>query len=239
MYKLNSYNFGDFFRKIRKSKKISAIELGKLINKTDSTIYKYERNEIVPDWFTILDICNALDVSINEFVENEKIEQSKDMSVNYLDTNIIYLYYLGRQHTTMFTLEIEKYADYQKVYFKNKDGSILYIGTLEASHDIAYINMQNYFPTNKKFEKIQMVINLKIASDNKFIGIITGTDDVTNAPILKKCMLSKTILTSSEIDELDDRLSLTNEELEKARKERFLTSDISNRIDYEVVKANS
>ena len=34
-------------------------ELSKKINKSESTIYKYERDEVLPDILTVLEICNA------------------------------------------------------------------------------------------------------------------------------------------------------------------------------------
>lgn len=240
MYNLETYRFGKHFREIRKAKNMSATELAKIIGKTDSTIFKYERDEIIPDFITVMEICNALDVTVNEFLEIDKVEASKETSINPFMQNVIYLYYLGRNHITMFELEIEKENGYQKICFKNhKDKSILFIGTLESSQDIAYINMQNYYAINKKFEKIQMVINLKVASDNKYMGIITGTDDRTNEPILKKCLLSTNVIEDKEeLSNISKRLIINDDEIEKLKQDKFLTIDISNKIDYKVLEIN-
>lgn len=54
MYNLNSYNFGENFRRIRKLKKINIREIAQKINKTDTTVYKYERGELMPDIDTVL-----------------------------------------------------------------------------------------------------------------------------------------------------------------------------------------
>ena len=53
MYNLDGYKIGDAIRKIRKSKNMSVEELANRISKTPTTIYKYERNEVLPDVITI------------------------------------------------------------------------------------------------------------------------------------------------------------------------------------------
>lgn len=237
MYDLNSYKFGQVLKTARKSKNISIEKLSELIGKTPSTIYKYERNEVVVDLPTVLEICNALDMDFNEFVDKKKIEETKELSNNPFETNLIYMYYLGFDDITIFSLEIKEENGYQKVYFKKRDdNTIYYVGTLEASHDIAYITMKNYYATNKRFEKVQIIINLKYSSDNKYMATISGTTDDTNLPIIKKCILSKSLITSrKDINEAYERLKFTDKEFKEFEEKHNLIIHFDNKNDYEIM----
>jgi hypothetical protein len=96
--------------------------------------------------------------------------------------------------------------------------------------------MKNYYATNKKFEKIQIIVNLKYASDNRYMGSISGTDDETNLPIMKKCLLTKDIISSrKDINETYERLKLSNKEKEELEKNDYFTIHFDNKNDYEVV----
>lgn len=238
MYNLELYKFGDLFRNARKAKQISIEELSDKLGKTCTTIYKYERNEIIPDLITVLEMCNILEINFNDLTNIEKIEESKETSNNPFSLDKLYIYYLGFEQIVYFELQIKLENGFQKVYFKHTEtGKIYFVGTLESSQDIAYINMKNYFATNKKFEKVQIIINLKYSSDEKYMGLITGTDDISNIPMIKKCLLSKNLITDSQgLKEMNERLSATKKEIENFQKEKFWNVDISNKTDYKTVK---
>lgn len=240
MYNLDNYQFGNLLRKARKAKSIPIDELAKAIHKTRATVYKYERNEIIPDLITVLEICNFLDVSFNDLAYIETIEETKENSNNPFNVSHLYIYYLGFKHMAVFELEIKPENGFQKVYFKHTEtGKIYFVGTLESVHDIAYITMKNYYATNKKFEKVEIMINLKYTSDDRYMGFIVGTDDATNIPIAKKCILSKQMIDEKdEIDkkETENRLKITDDEIKSIKDIRFWHVDIENKNDYKVIK---
>ena len=68
MYSLNFYNFGNLFRTARKSKGLSIEEIARKINKAPSTVYKYEKNTIIPDFETVINKCNALEIKLDEVI---------------------------------------------------------------------------------------------------------------------------------------------------------------------------
>ncbi len=240
MYNLEMYKFGNLLRKARKAKNISSEELANAIHKTRATIYKYERDEIVPDLITVLEICNYLDISFNDLTYIDTIEETKENSNNPFNVNKLYIYYLGFKHMAVFELEIKPENGFQKVYFKHAEtGRIYFVGTLESVHDIAYITMKNYYATNKKFEKIEIIINLKYTSDDRYMGVIVGTDDTTNIPIAKKCILLKQMLNEDDEEdkkETENRLKISDEEIENIKDLRFWQIDIENKNDYMVIQ---
>ena len=240
MYNLESYNFGEQLRKARKSKKISIKEIASKLNKTETTIYKYERNFLMPDLLTVLELCNILDVGFDDLTSKKRIEENRENSNNPFPVDKIYLYYIGYTNNLIcFELEIKSEGGFQRVYFKNiENNSILYVGTIESSQDIAYIYMKNYYATNKRFEKVEIVINLKYASDERYMGMINGTYDETNQPLTKKCIILKKQINSNdtkEIEELKGRLRITEEESKTISEKQSWIMDTTNKTDYKVM----
>ena len=76
MYSLNSYNFGKLFRTARKSKGLSIEEVADKIGKAPSTVYKYEGNTIIPDFETVIQICNALEIKLDDLAFREEVDAS-------------------------------------------------------------------------------------------------------------------------------------------------------------------
>lgn len=240
MYNINSNNFGEQLRKARKSKGISIAEIAKKLNKMETTVYKYERNVLMPDLQTVLEICNILDVGFDDLATRVKIEETKENSNNPFNVNTLYLYYLGfNNRIVTFKLEIISEGGFQRVYFKDiTTNNIFFVGTLESSHDIAYITMKNYYATNKKFEKVEIILNLKYSSDEKYMGLINGTDDTTNEPLTKKCLVSKIkkeSITEEDVKELKSRLKVTEKEIKDIEEKNCWNMDINNKTDYNVI----
>ena len=239
MYNLNSYKFGESFRKARKMTGISVSKIAKEINKTETTIYKYERGDLIPDIETVLQICNVLGTNFDDLTTVKKVEDTENYSKNPFESNIMYLYYLGYKMLMLFELEFKQEAGFETVSFKDiKTGKIFFKGTVEANQERAYIIMKNFYIANTKFEKVQMILNLTYASDNNYMGVITGTEDKSNMPMMKRCMVRKDLINDKdkkEIEEVKERLKITKEEKEKLEEENFLTVDITNRTDYTVM----
>ena len=239
MYNLNSYCFGENFRRIRKLKKISIREIAQKINKTDTTVYKYERGELMPDIDTVLQICNALEVNFDDLTKIKSIEDTENYSKNPFGVNTLYLYYLGLKRLMLFKLEFRHEAGFEIVTFNDvKTNTIFFEGTIEHNHERAYIVMKNFYATNIKFEKVQMIINLTYSADSKYVGVITGTEDKANMPMMKRCIVTKELVDENNLEEIQkikDRLKITPEELKHLTEENFLTLDITNETNYKVI----
>lgn len=239
MYNLNSYNFGENFRKVRKLKGLSVAEIAEKLNKTETTIYKYERGDLKPDIDTVLLFCNIFEINFDDLTTKTKIEDNKSYSKNPFDSEIMYLYYLGYKKLMLFELDFKQEAGFETVSFKDiETGKIFFKGTVEANQERAYIVMKNFYITNTKFEKVQMILNLTYSSDDSYMGVITGTEDKANMPMMKRCMVRRSLINEKnreEIEEAKERLKITVEEKSKLNEDNFLTVDISNKTDYKVI----
>ncbi|WP_341534021.1 helix-turn-helix transcriptional regulator [Sporosalibacterium faouarense] len=91
--------FGDRLRKLRKEKKLTQVELGKLLKTSHATINRYENNIHQPDLDTLNKLANIFNVSTDYLlgrVDNKEIaiiegkeiptELSK-IGVEYLEVN--------------------------------------------------------------------------------------------------------------------------------------------------------
>ena len=234
MYNLEYYNFGESFRKIRKSKKISIEELSKRINKTPSAIYKYEANTVIPDFEVILSICNALEIDLNDIVYKREVNQEVQTSNNPFSVDKLYMYYIDSTNKLYeMLLEIKSENGIMKVYFSvPKLKKIFLVGSIESNSEVAFILMKNYKVENDHFEKVMIYINMKFASDDIKMGIICGEKDGTFDPVVKKVCVSKQKLNEKEKEEMKKRLSISDEEVERIKEDGIWYPNIENKKSY-------
>ena len=64
---------GKFIADCRKKKNITQEQLAEKLNITDRAVSKWERGLSLPDADKMLDLCNILDINVNELLNGEKI----------------------------------------------------------------------------------------------------------------------------------------------------------------------
>lgn len=64
-------NLGEKIRNIREKKGIIQSDLAKKINKSSTQVSFYENNESLPNIYTLIEICEILDTSLENLLENE------------------------------------------------------------------------------------------------------------------------------------------------------------------------
>ena len=235
MYNLDGYKIGDAIRKIRKSKNMSVEELANRIAKTPTTIYKYERNEVLPDVITIFEICNVLEIDINDLTIKDRIEVNRETSINPFTTDILYMYYLGFGSLAEYRLRITPENGFMKVEFLLEDDLVYYTGTIESNSDLAFISLKNYYAVNQCFEKLQLTINMKFSIDGMNTGVFLALREDVNQPVIKKFVLSKRKIKDIEKEEIIKRLNLTDNERANLLKNGYWYPDISNKTGFKGV----
>ena len=77
---------GKFIATCRKNKKLTQEQLAEKLCITDRAVSKWERGLSLPDASTMLELCNILDISVNELLNGEKIEMKdyKEKNENLL-----------------------------------------------------------------------------------------------------------------------------------------------------------
>ena len=235
MYSLDSYKIGKLIREARKVKGLTAEELAEKICKSPTSVYKYERDEVVPDLITTLEICNVLELDINDLTIKDRIEVNRETSVNPFPTDMLYIYYLGFGSLAEYRLRITPENGFMKVDFLLGDDQVYYTGTIESNSDIAFISLKNYYAVNQCFEKLQMTINMKFSIDGMNSGVYLALREDVNQPVIKKFVLSKRRIKEDEKDEIIRRLNLTDSERANLLKNGFWYPDISNNTGFKGV----
>ena len=71
---MDQMKIGKFIALCRKEKQLTQKQLAEKLNLTDRAISKWENGKSMPDSSIMLDLCQALNISVNELLCGEKIE---------------------------------------------------------------------------------------------------------------------------------------------------------------------
>ena len=228
MYNLNDIKLKEQLKKTRESRNISATQLGQLISKSKSTISKYESGKVIPDIITLIEICNVLDIDLNELIPQF---EGVSVSVNHkkstlFNTSKLYFYYYTQNHPVVSIAELIniKKLDATKVRFYNgvkstskyaDKSSYYYEGKLTHDKTIGYINLENTNSQGTQYEKIQIsfIIPWNYEFDKTFFFIMGLTPH--SIPVIKKGIMS--VNEIQNIHEYDHYLKISRDDLNKIK----------------------
>ena len=71
---MDQVKIGKFIAECRKNKKLTQFQLAEKLNITDRAISKWETGKGMPDSSIMLELCNELDISVNELLSGEVIK---------------------------------------------------------------------------------------------------------------------------------------------------------------------
>lgn len=162
-------NIGEFLQELRKSKGLTQKELAKQIGISDKTISKWENGNSVPDTSILLPLCNALDITVNEFLSCEKILPEH--------------YSMKAEENFMTLIEENKRTQKSNIISRVIGGVVVCIGLLFFAISTTSI----IFPLNN-FIDLTSFIHIALLE----IGVILISKARTKEKILQ--LISKTIL---------------------------------------------
>lgn len=73
---MNQIDIGRFIASCRKEKGLTQAQLAEKLNITDRAVSKWETGKCMPDSSIMLELCNILDVTVNELLSGERIEMN-------------------------------------------------------------------------------------------------------------------------------------------------------------------
>lgn len=79
---MNQIKIGKYLSKKRKEKGLTQVEMAKIIGVTDRAISNWENGRRIPDVSLFNNICEALDITVNELINGEDISKDKVISKN-------------------------------------------------------------------------------------------------------------------------------------------------------------
>lgn len=72
---MNQEDIGKFIAKCRKDKQLTQAQLADMLNITDRAVSKWETGKCMPDSSIMLELCKLLDISVNELLSGEAVDQ--------------------------------------------------------------------------------------------------------------------------------------------------------------------
>ena len=76
---MDQIKIGKFILNCRKEKKITQEELAEKLGVTSKSISRWENGKTMPDYSLLKDLCNELDINVNELLSGEKIKENDYM----------------------------------------------------------------------------------------------------------------------------------------------------------------
>lgn len=230
MYDVNKITLGETLREYRKMKNMTLQDVGEKVCKSKVTICKYENNEVLPDFYTLLELCNTLDINITQLCQ--QVDNVYTNDENPFNKNKLYVYYYTTNKVVGSVIELEKNEDKYKVKFFNgmkkdhKKYTYYYEGDMINDKKITYFDLN--IGNNRFNEKIQIIINVPWSENTEiYNGLYTGMTR-NGLPVVKKAILSKYEL--SNFDKYENQLKFSKEESKMMYKENAL---IFSNIEYD------
>ena len=223
MYNTKSNTLGQTLREYRKINHMTLEEVGNRICKSKVSICKYENNEILPDFYTLLELCNVLKIDINQLCE--QIEEQEFDYENPFKKRKLYMYYYTKNKRIDSIMELQKNGNKYEAKFFNgikkdsKKFAYFYEGEMINDKTITYFDLNTGKHTNVN-EKVQIIVNVPWAENiDVFDGLYTGMNR-NGLPVVKKILVSKKEINNFE--KYEGHLKFSKEESKKMYRENAL-----------------
>lgn len=206
MYDLSNINIGKTLRKYRKIKHLSLEYIGNKIYKSKATVSKYEKGEIIPDFVTVLEICNILDIDLPTLFPSVSPIILKKNSLNF---ETLYLYYLTDNKLIKSLVKLHKDSNevqlYDNVKTNLKDFEFYYEGIIDYSDNINYLNLKSIDSktcfkifTSQPISDIKTICNCFILYSSQDSTLITKKGFLSVSPLSANQKYKKLLQTSEE-----------------------------------------
>lgn len=222
-------HIGSQMKMFRKIKKLTIDELAKMINKSKSTVSKYESGEITIDVVTLFDIAKALNIDIINLIDYEQEEKVEVEQSHFWQAEHLYMYHQSGKKNYCSFLKLKTDPSKNKtiatLYYKVdnlddlKNCECVYQGNMHH-HD----NILNFNLKNNLYDSESVLINFfvpmkKLTTMN---GLISGLEGASLRPASYKVILSKIPLPLEEQKEL---LQLSKEVIKRLKDEHVFRVD--------------
>lgn len=213
----------------RKIKKLTIDELAKMINKSKSTVSKYESGEIAIDIITLYDIARALNINIINLIDYEENIKTEEEHDHLWQAKHFYMYHQSGKkiYCSYIQLKVDSISRktiatlYYKVENFNelKNCDTIYQGYMSHHENILNFNLKNCMYDS---ESVLMNFFIPMKKTSALAGLISGLEGATLRPSSYKVILSKNELSFEEQSEM---LQLSKEVIKRLKDEHVFRVD--------------
>lgn len=196
MYNINISNLGQKLKYYRKLNGFSMQKLGNIIYKSKATISKYENSSIIPDINTLLIICNALNIKIEQLLHYEKKQNIK----NIKNSNNFNLYYYTGSNLIISKIEILE-DNTCKFYndIINDTSKYIYSGLFKSDASNVFFQFSS---DSSKLEEVTISYNPQWNNIQTYNLCFVSGITPNYIPVIKKGIISEKILDENTIKEI-------------------------------------
>lgn len=156
---MDQTKIGLFISSLRKEKQMTQKELADILHVSDRTISKWENGRGLPELSTLLPLCEALDISINELLNGEKlsqeikVEETIKNTIEYSETkikkskkgfliilSIIILFFVSI--FTLFGIDVSRMNNNEPIFFST--WGFDYAPPVDLKDDLMKIAIEEY-----------------------------------------------------------------------------------------------
>ena len=165
---MNQEKIGKFIAHLRKEKNMTQVELADKLGITDRAISKWENGRGMPDLSYIQPLCEILNISINELLNGERIndnqyqEKSEEIivdTINYTETKLkksknkfvaifVIVILLIVSFVTLFCIDINRMRNNEPVFFST--WGFDYIPPINLQEEEIMLAIENYLVTRNE-----------------------------------------------------------------------------------------
>lgn len=234
---LDKIEFGNNIRKARLSKGLSLENLGKAINKNATTIFRFEKGEIIPNAIQINLICNELGISEYELFNSDEKINNLENSNNPFGVKTLFIAYMAyyqksnKYDLAKFKLNIiEKPEKCIVDLVDYKTNKIYLSGYMLADSNVAMIVLENYKPNNLRLEVTHIILNIAKGTEKSILGSLHCTNG-NYVPSVRKCLVSKNDFELN--DTILNKIKISKDEKKELNSKEILYLDLIDKEDFE------
>lgn len=216
---------GAKLRAFRKARKITLAQLARSLNKSVSTVSKYETGEIAIDIELLIDFCKQLDIDIHSLLPDTRTSSKGPLTERYMkhfvDRLYIYWFKGGENKIHISAIENDNSTLSSTFYFDLKDvrniyeSDYIYTGFLSYSDtSIDYV----FHSTVPPYDMLTLSIPTVSKEQTHRISLLT-TITFYYQRVAIKCLTSQTPVTN--MDFLAEKLQISQEEIKTLKSTNF------------------
>lgn len=196
MYEINIHHFGQQIKYYRKLHGLSMQKLGNTIYKSKATIAKYENGFIIPDISTVLSLCNALNIRLEQLVYQEQKQNKQNVSF-FGELNLYY--YTGSKliFSTVKILEDGTTKLYNDI--ENNIAKYTYSGIYKSDSSNVFFQFSS---DSIKLEEVTISYNPQWTNIQTYTYCFMSGITSKYTPVIKKGIISKVPIPQNIIQEL-------------------------------------
>lgn len=218
---------GAKIRAFRKARNITLAQMAKTLNKSISTISKYETGEIAIDIELLIDMCRYLDVDIRSLLPDTRTSGRNIPAERYMNYFVerLYVYWFkgGENRIHISAIENDNSTFHSTFYFDVKDvkniyeSDYVYTGTLSYSDTSIDYVFRNAVPP---YDMLTLSIPTVSKEQDYRMSLLTSITFYYQRVAIK-CLTSQIPVTNMEF--LAKKLQISQEKIKTLKSTNFFT----------------